>query len=74
MGPVPKGSGTGNSQCLVKETSAMEEVDFLPNSDVSGYGIGTSLTNPGKLYSAFPTTEQVGMCLPTKEVGAALAE
>jgi len=44
----------------------------MANSDVTGFGLGNSVTNPGKLFALFPTQAQGPLCLPTKEVGEEL--
>lgn len=72
--PDVKGSAAGEEKCYIKEEGKMEEVDYMANDDVYGYGFNldgmASVENKGVLYSAFPTKVQGGsVCLPTKEIG-----
>jgi hypothetical protein len=52
----------------------MEEVEYMANDDIKGYGLNPTVAKPGKLYSAFPTKRQGSICLPTKEVGIEIME
>lgn len=52
-----KGDGTENADyaCFIKNVEGMEEVKFMPNDDVKGFGVNVSIEKPGALYAAFPT-------------------
>lgn len=52
----------------------MEEVEYMANSDVMGWGLNPSIASPGKLYAAFPTEAIGKLCLPTKDVGVEILE
>jgi len=55
---------TGAESCFEKTVdTTRKSIEFLPNSDVKGYG------PTGLLYALFPTKEKFSICFPDEAVG-----